>query len=68
MVVVDGATTLSRVRIAKRQRNGLGRDGAEGGAAGVAAGRGEGRGAAEGRTESAWLLESVQSLSVVVPW
>ena len=26
-----------------------------------------GRGAAEGRTKLAWLLESVQSLSVVVP-
>ena len=67
MVVVEGAATLSRGRIAPRQRNGSGRDGAESGAVGVVAGRGGGRGAAEGRTESAWLLESMQLLRLSVP-
>jgi len=57
---------LSRGRIAPRQRNGLGRDGAESGAVGVVAGCGGGRGAVEGRT-GAWLLESVQLLSLSVP-
>ena len=58
--------TVEGERIAPRQHNGLRRDGEESGAMGVVAGRGGGRGAAEGRT-SAWLLESVQPLSVVVP-
>ena len=49
-VVVEGAATLSRGRIAPRQRNGLGRDGAESGAVGVVLGCGGGRGLAEGHT------------------
>ena len=67
LVVVEGATILSRGRIAPRQRNGLGRDGEASGVVGVVAGRSGGRGAAEGRPTVASLLESVQLLSLSVP-